>query len=121
MLGRLGLDLVGPKSLAVPKILVGTQLSLKFSETMVFESNDPVVSLPSCALKLAEVNLKHGSEIPIEVHGARGLEVGEAMPGGWCLVIWSLHCPNCVLPTGLMILIQFKKTSQTSRNINLKQ
>ena len=28
-------------------------------------------------------------------------------PGGWWLVTWSLHGPKCVLPTGLMILIQF--------------
>ena len=57
------------------------------------------------SLKLAEVNLKHGSEISIEVCTAI-FASGGTMPGGWWLVTWSLHGPKCVLPT-LMILIQF--------------
>ena len=54
-------------------------------------------------MKLAEVNLKHGSEIPIEVCTAIFASGGN---NAWWLVTWSLHGPKCVLPT-LMILIQF--------------
>ena len=60
------------------------------------------------SLKLAEVNLKHGSEIPIEApRSLRGKQC--LVVGGWWLVTWSLHGPKCVLPTLiiLIILIQF--------------
>ena len=64
----------------------------------------------SCSLTSAEVNLKHGSEIPIEVCTAIFASGGNN--AWWILVVGDwLHGlysgPKCVLPTGLMILIQF--------------
>ena len=48
------------------------------------------------SLKLAEVNLKHGSEIPIEApRSLRGKQC--LVVGGWWLVTWSLHGPYMVL------------------------